>query len=71
MAGGIAEDFPAGALDPAGVVNVRLGVALTTEFWLGIPNGIERREHDAEVVFVRQREKFIHSFQESALVLGP
>ena len=61
--GGVAENFNAGRLDPAGVVNVRNGVVLLAELREGVPATVEEDEHRPDVVLLGDVEELIEALK--------
>ena len=68
---GIFQDFGARRLHPAGIVRVRLGVALFADLRVRIPNRVEQHEHDANVVLVGYAKKFVHAIEKAGGILFP
>jgi len=71
MAFGILQQVHAGALHPAGIVEVRFGRALPPQLRERIPYAIQRHKHHADVMLMRQPKELVHAPQQPFLVLLP
>src|SRR5688500_15841568 len=67
----ILQNVARGALHPAGVVRVRLRLALLAEARVGIPHTVKQYEHHADAVLVGDAEELIDAREESLCVLLP
>jgi hypothetical protein len=68
---GIAQQVFSGALHSAGIMDVRLGVALFAEFRKWIPAAIERDEHDPDLVLGGDAEELVRALEKSFFVMLP
>jgi hypothetical protein len=68
---GVEEVGLAGGLDPAGVVQALLGLALLAELGLGVPHAVEEDEHRADVVLLGDGEELVDAVEEAGFVLLP
>src|SRR5262245_49661742 len=65
------EDVLSGTLHPAGIVAMRIRLALLAGFGIWIPDAVEQHEHHADLVLISDTEKLIHSLLETSRIVLP